>query len=211
MKKKTNITLIIILAILLIIEIILVKNEYFLAIDNFVYHHISKLINPVNTAIFKFFSFFGSEIFIISLCILILILSKKKGRGVGFIFILLLTLLENQGLKLLIARERPNINPLVIENNYSFPSGHTMIITVIISLLMFYLWQSKKGSKAQKIIITSLMIIIALLVMLSRIYLGVHFFSDIIGGITASILLLSIVYYYYTFKYKVPYFYKNNK
>ena len=48
MKKKTNITLIIILAILLIIEIILVKNEYFLAIDNFVYHHISKLINPVN-------------------------------------------------------------------------------------------------------------------------------------------------------------------
>ena len=54
----------------------------------------------------------------------------------------------------------------------------------------------------------SLMIIIALLVMLSRIYLGVHFFSDIIGGITASILLLSIVYYYYTFKYKVPYFYK---
>ena len=211
MKKRTNIIIIAILALLLIIEAILVKTNCFTHIDNYIYSHVSKLINPINMNIFKFFSFFASDIFVIILSLFLLMLSffaKKKGRGVGFIFILLLTLLENQGLKLLIARERPNINPLVIENNYSFPSGHTMIITVIISLLMFYLWQSKKGSKAQKIIITSLMIIIALLVMLSRIYLGVHFFSDIIGGITASLLLLSIVYYYYTFKYKVPYFYK---
>ena len=73
MKKKTNIIVIIILAILLVVEIILVKTNYFLEIDNFIYNQVSKLINPFNTALFKAFSFLGSEMFIILLCVLILI------------------------------------------------------------------------------------------------------------------------------------------
>ncbi len=206
MKKRTNIIIIIALTILLIIEIILVKTNSFPQIDSFVYTHISNFITPVNTAIFKFFSFFGSEIFIIILCLLVLFLFKKKSRGIGFTFILLLSTLFNQGLKLIVGRERPDINQLVTESSYSFPSGHTMIITTIVGLFIFYLWNNKKGRHTKKIVITIILTIIAFLVMLSRIYLGVHYFSDIIGGITASLLLLAIVYYYYTFKYKVPYF-----
>lgn len=206
MKKRTNIIIIIALTILLIIEIILVKTNSFPQIDSFVYTLISNFITPVNTAIFKFFSFFGSEIFIIILCLLVLFLLKKKSRGIGFTFILLLSTLFNQGLKLIVGRERPDINQLVTESSYSFPSGHTMIITTIVGLFIFYLWNNKKGSRTKKIVITIILTIIAFLVMLSRIYLGVHYFSDIIGGITASLLLLAIVYYYYSFKYKVPYF-----
>ena len=206
MKKRTNIIIIIALTILLIIEIILVKTNSFPQIDSFVYTLISNFITPVNTAIFKFFSFFGSEIFIIILCLLVLFLFKKKSRGIGFTFILLLSTLFNQGLKLIVGRERPDINQLVTESSYSFPSGHTMIITTIVGLFIFYLWNNKKGSRTKKIVITIILTIIAFLVMLSRIYLGVHYFSDIIGGITASLLLLAIVYYYYSFKYKVPYF-----
>lgn len=206
MKKRTNIIIIIALTILLIIEIILVKTNSFSQIDSFVYTHISNFITPVNTAIFKFFSFFGSEIFIIILCLLVLFLFKKKSRGIGFTFILLLSTLFNQGLKLIVGRERPDINQLVTESSYSFPSGHTMIITTIVGLFIFYLWNNKKGRHTKKIVITIILTIIAFLVMLSRIYLGVHYFSDIIGGITASLLLLAIVYYYYSFKYKVPYF-----
>ena len=206
MKKRTNIIIIIALTILLIIEIILVKTNSFPQIDSFVYTLISNFITPVNTAIFKFFSFFGSEIFIIILCLLVLFLFKKKSRGIGFTFILLLSTLFNQGLKLIVGRERPDINQLVTESSYSFPSGHTMIITTIVGLFIFYLWNNKKGRHTKKIVITIILTIIAFLVMLSRIYLGVHYFSDIIGGITASLLLLAIVYYYYTFKYKVPYF-----
>ena len=206
MKKRTNIIIIIALTILLIIEIILVKTNSFSQIDSFVYTHISNFITPVNTAIFKLFSFFGSEIFIIILCLLVLFLFKKKSRGIGFTFILLLSTLFNQGLKLIVGRERPDINQLVTESSYSFPSGHTMIITTIVGLFIFYLWNNKKGSRTKKNVITIILTIIAFLVMISRIYLGVHYFSDIIGGITASLLLLAIVYYYYSFKYKVPYF-----
>lgn len=210
MKKRTNIIIITILIFLLITEIILVKTNSFVYIDNFIYSHVSKLINPVNNQIFKFISFFASDIFVIGLSLIIIaisIFSKKKGRGVGFVFITLFTVLFNQSLKLIIARNRPNINQIVTETNYSFPSGHTMIIVVISSLFIFYLWQGK-GKKELKVILTILLSILAILVMFSRIYLGVHYFSDIIGGITASSLLLSIVYYYYTFKYKVPYFHK---
>ena len=206
MKKRTNIIIIITLTVLLIIEIILVKTNCFSQIDSFIYTHVSNLTNPINTSIFKAFSFLGSEIFIIILCLLVLFIFKKKSSGVGFVFILFLSTLFNQGLKLIVGRERPNINPLVIETSYSFPSGHTMIITTMVGLFIFYLWNNKKGSRNKKIIITTVLTIIALLVMLSRIYLGVHYFSDIIGGITASLLLLAIVYYYYSFKYKVPYF-----
>lgn len=180
-------------------------------IDSFIYDHVSAWINPINTAIFNFFSFFGSEVFIIVLCLVILLATKQKSRGIGFVFILLLSTLFNQGLKLLIGRERPNINQIVTESSYSFPSGHTMIATTIVGLFIFHLWNNKKWSTTKKTIITSILVIIALLVMLSRIYLGVHYFSDIIGGITASLLLLSIVYYYYSFKYKVPYYHKTNK
>ena len=211
MKKRTNLIVIGILSLLLIIEIILVKTNMFMLIDNYIYDFASQFINPINTNIFKFITFFASDIFIIILSIILLTLSvffKKKRRGAGFIFITLLTALFNQGLKLIVARDRPNINPLVIESNYSFPSGHTMIIVTITALLLFYIWQGK-GKNSLKITITIFLSLFALLVMFSRIYLGVHYFSDIIGGITASSLLLSIVYYYYVFKYKVPYFPKS--
>ncbi len=211
MKKKTNIIIIAILLILFIIEVILVKLNLFKGIDSCIYNFVSMHINPINTVIFKSFSFLCSEIFIIGLCLLVLLFSKQKSGGVGFIFVLFLTYLFNQGLKLIIGRDRPQINQLVIEDSFSFPSGHTMMIVAIVSLFIFYIWKREKGKKEVNIIATVLLIIIAVFVMLSRIYLGVHYFSDILGGITASLLLLSLIYYFYNFKYKVPYFPKKKK
>ena len=211
MKKRTNVIIIIILAILLVIEVILVKNNCFRQIDNYIYSSISKIINPVNTAIFKFFSFFGSEIFIIGICALVLILVKEKSRGIGFVFILGMSLLLNQGLKLIIGRDRPNINQIVNESSLSFPSGHTMIATTIVGVFIYNIWHNQKNKLSKKIILSIILIIFALMIMLSRIYLGVHYFSDILGGITAALLLLAIVHYYYAFKYKVPYFIKTKE
>ena len=209
MTKKINIIIIVVLAILLVMEVILVKNNSFIPIDNYIYNNISKFINPFNTAIFKFFSFFGSEIFIIGLFILILV--KEKSRGIGFIFILSMSLLLNQGLKLVIGRDRPNINQIVNETSYSFPSGHTMIATTIVGVLIYNIWHNSKNKLSKKVFLSTILIVFALMIMLSRIYLGVHYFSDILGGITTALLLLAIVHYYYAFKYKVPYFIKTKE
>ena len=208
MKKRTNIIIIIILAIILLLEIILVKLNIFDPIDNFIYSHASKIINNTNTTIFKGFSFLGTEIFIILFCLLFIIL--KKSRGVVITIIVFASTLLNQALKLIVGRPRPSINPLAIEKSFSFPSGHTMIMIVMGGILLYLLWQ-EKGSKIKKTILTIIIVLIALTVMFSRIYLGVHYFSDIIGGITSGLLFLFISYYYYTFKFKVPYYPEKKK
>ena len=203
MKKRTNITIIIILTILLLIEIILVKLNVFNTIDDYIYSHASKIINNTNTAIFKGFSFLGTEIFIILFCLINIIINKS--RGVIITIIVFSSTLLNQALKIIIRRPRPDINPLAIERSFSFPSGHTMIMIVIGGILLYLLWQ-EKGSKLKKIVLTIIISLVALTVMFSRIYLGVHYFSDIIGGITSGLLFLFISYYYYSFKFKVPYY-----
>ena len=208
MKKRTNITIIIILTILLLIEIILVKLNVFNTIDDYIYSHASKIINNTNTAIFKGFSFLGTEIFIILFCLINIIINKS--RGVIITIIVFSSTLLNQALKIIIRRPRPDINPLAIERSFSFPSGHTMIMIVIGGILLYLLWQ-EKGSKIKKTILTIIIVLIALTVMFSRIYLGVHYFSDIIGGITSGLLFLFISYYYYTFKFKAPYYPGNKK
>ena len=208
MKKRTNIIIIIILAIILLLEIILVKLNIFDPIDNFIYSHASKIINNTNTIIFKGFSLLGTEIFIILFCLLFIIL--KKSRGVAITIIVFASTLLNQALKLIVGRPRPSINPLAIEKSFSFPSGHTMIMIVMGGILLYLLWQ-EKGSKIKKTILTIIIVLIALTVMFSRIYLGVHYFSDIIGGITSGLLFLFISYYYYTFKFKVPYYPEKKK
>ena len=211
MKKRTNIIIIIVLAIILLLEIVLVKLGVFNTIDNFIYSHASKIINNTNTLIFRGFSVLGTEIFILFFCLICIILNKS--RGVDISVVVLASTLLNQALKIIVRRPRPNINPLAVENSFSFPSGHTMIMVVIGGILIYLLWQ-KRGDNAKcntkwiarNVILTVIICLIAITVMFSRIYLGVHYFSDIVGGITSGLLFLFISYYYYTFKFKVPYY-----
>ena len=211
MKKRTNIIIIIVLAIILLLEIVLVKLGVFNTIDIFIYSHASKIINNTNTLIFRGFSVLGTEIFILFFCLICIILNKS--RGVAISVVVLASTLLNQALKIIVRRPRPNINPLAVENSFSFPSGHTMIMVVIGGILIYLLWQ-KRGDNAKcntkwiarNVILTVIICLIAITVMFSRIYLGVHYFSDIVGGITSGLLFLFISYYYYTFKFKVPYY-----
>ena len=76
---------------------------------------------------------------------------------------------------------------LVNETNYSFPSGPAMAITCLYGLFIYYLYHSKL--KYRKLLISGCIIII-LFVTLSRIYLGVHYFSDVFGGVMLSLSLI---------------------
>lgn len=87
----------------------------------------------------------------------------------------------------------PVIEPL---NDYSFPSGHTTSGFIFYGLLIYLVWQSKL-SKVFKFILSLLLLLIAFLIGLSRIYLGVHYPSDVLGGfclgfiwLTTALLLL---------------------
>ena len=87
--------------------------------------------------------------------------------------------------KHIIKRERPNINRIVEEKGYSYPSGHTFSATCFYGLMIFLITMSSLNLGYQ-IIITIPLISIILLIGFSRIYLGVHYFSDCIAGLLLS-------------------------
>jgi len=97
-------------------------------------------------------------------------------------------------LKLFFKSSRP-INALVTENNFSYPSGHVLISIVLFGLLIFFYWKS--FSKSKKISASILYIALIITIAFSRLYLNVHWLSDIFGSITlGSFCLFTTIYLY---------------
>ena len=192
-KKRWLIVINSFLIFFLISLIILIKRGVVANFDEAIYHFVTLNLNPNLTCFFKVMTFLGSTIFMVIITLIFLLFWRKNNRGKQFFIIIILAILLSNLLKLIIARERPDVLKLVIENTYSFPSGHTIAITTLSGFLIFVLWQ-EWGSLGNilKWMITVLFIIIALLVMISRIYLGAHFATDIIGGIICSLLVLNV-------------------
>lgn len=88
-------------------------------------------------------------------------------------------------LKNLFQRERPDINRLAQEYSFSFPSGHSMGAFALYGILAYLLWRMIRP-RAMRIVALVLCILLTLTIGLSRIYLGVHYPSDVIGGYVAS-------------------------
>ena len=110
----------------------------------------------------------------------------------------------------LVLRPRPLEAVISIPSSYSFPSGHTLTSIVLYTTLCYMctLYKTKK----EKIICFTLVNILIFLIGFSRVYLGVHFFSDVIGGLILGVLceMLIINIISKNFKNKLLYG-KNNK
>lgn len=152
------------------------------SISNFIY----TLRTPLVTSIMKGLSFAGSVWILVPLCLGLLFYLYRKDRFFAWI-IPLGTLFCHQVsslLKWLIQRSRPDLSPLVEEKSFSFPSGHAMANTAFYVLL--YL-AARKEPRAG--IFAFIMII---LIDFSRIYLGVHWPSDVLGGTALSLILITL-------------------
>lgn len=120
----------------------------------------------------------------------------KKTRKVGFVALLsigLCFLITNVGLKNIVARPRPytQIAELMIlthpESSFSFPSGHTAN-SFAVALIYYRMLPKKWGIAA---------VVLASLIGFSRLYIGVHYPSDVIGGFLVALFASSIVYWVY--------------
>ncbi len=99
--------------------------------------------------------------------------------------------LFNLLLKGVFQRERPNLYRLAEETGFSFPSGHSMAAFALYGVLAYLLWRhiaSKKGRLA----LIALAALLVLSIGLSRIYLGVHYPSDVLAGYLASMVWLGL-------------------
>ena len=96
-------------------------------------------------------------------------------------------------LKYIYQRQRPSITHLVHASGYSFPSGHSLGTFMILGAIAIVLAQrlAKKESKIAVYGITGLLIF---LVGLSRIYVGVHYLTDVLAGFTLAFGLINAIY-----------------
>ena len=176
-------------------------------IDANIYSMLFRIINPINTSIMMCISFFASGGALIVLTILLLLLLKKKQIPEYMALNLIIVFILNRLLKVIIKRPRPQAFALVIENGYSFPSAHAMIGFAFYGFIVYLIMKSKK-SKIQKIIYSTLLSLLIFLIGISRIYLGVHYASDIVGGFLIALLYL-VIFIKYIYKKNIFKNYKN--
>ena len=96
----------------------------------------------------------------------------------------------NSSLKLIFLRERPT-DMLIDIGGYSYPSGHSFVSMAFYGLLIYLVAKLDIKKKTKNIIIILLSILV-LLIGTSRIYLGVHYPSDVLGGFIGGIIYLII-------------------
>lgn len=169
---------------------ILVKYDLLSAFDTFIYDMIIQFQSDRLTFFFRQITRFGNGEIVIAIALLFLLIRKKLA------FFCLINIicnnLLNTGLKLLMMRVRPNILRLIEIGGYSFPSGHAMISMAFYGLLIYFVHRLKYF-KNIKILLYCVFVLIIVLVGVSRIYLGVHYASDVIGGYLASLAYLFVL------------------
>ena len=180
----------IILFIMFIVLGIFAINGYTKTIDNFIYELIISSKSDEITNLMKFISFVFSTIMVISYCILCLIFFKNKRNAIYLSGIMAIEALLNNIIKVIIKRPRPEILQMVTVKTYSYPSGHTMAATIFLIVFGNFLKEKYKDNKR---FITTIQILLIILTGVSRIYLGVHYFTDIIGAILLSFAILLFI------------------
>ena len=196
-SNKFKKILCLILFICLIIQIVLIKQFQFItSLDIEIIRIIQKVFSQITTAIPVFISNFGYEQFMFFplLIVSIFFLKYKKYRE---LFVLIsateCAYLAALFVKISIQRPRPPFFlRLISENGFGFPSGHVIVNTCFYGLIILFAIKYIKN-KLLKIFIISTSIIIIALVCISRIWLGVHYPTDILGGLFIGVLLVSLI------------------
>lgn len=178
----------------------LMQQQMLTQFDHTIISFIQRFESSLLTAIMNGFTSIGSTsvVISISLCSLLFLYKVLKHRVKLILFIVIVGghAILNQVLKLFFQRDRPNVHRLIEIDGYSFPSGHTMITFAVYGTLSFLLWHDI-STRSGRIILILFSCIIVLMVGISRIYLGVHYPSDIIGGLLASSIWFTLSIWFY--------------
>lgn len=179
---------------------LLVSDKKIAQFDSTIIAAIQGLESPGLTSIMKFFTFIGSgtQVAIIALLVLFFLFKVLHHRRelILVIWVVLGSTILNEILKTVFHRARPTIHRIVEANGFSFPSGHSMAAFSLYGVIAFLLWRHLSTSLGRGLLIL-FSIFMIIMIGVSRIYLGVHYPSDVLGGFLASGCLLAVSIWFY--------------
>lgn len=119
---------------------------------------------------------------LVALCVALYAFAAGRQRIVLALLWTPLSFLLDDGLKLLFQHPRPTEAIIAIPDSYSFPSGHAVAASALYITLALMAARSEQRRRPRRILVVT-GVTIAVLVAWSRVYLGVHYFTDVIGGL----------------------------
>ena len=152
---------------------------------------INYLMSDTLTVCAKFITNFGGAICLITITVISFLVIKNKKIGIAIAINLLMQSILNLSIKSIFQRPRPIEYKLIEESGYSFPSGHSMASMAFYGFIIYLVYKNIKN----KYIKWSLIVLLTLLIItigFSRIYLGVHYTSDVLGGFLLTIAYLML-------------------
>ena len=190
--KKYKIPIIIILILIIFIITLRVITTEELIIDTMAYNlFVEKLRSPNLNKVMLLVATLSNMPVTVIFIIVLLILIKDKKIALTIPANLLLITIINQILKLIIQRPRPIGYRLIEIGEYSFPSGHAMTSMALYGFLIYLSYKLIKNKNLKIFFITACILII-IIIGISRIYLGVHYCSEVLAGWSISIIYLII-------------------
>lgn len=174
-------------------EIVLEHESNF---DQAISNYIHSWVSPATTQLMKTITFFGSSSFLFPAYIILILLYILRKKSMLALDITMIGLSSTGILFLfkdIFKRHRP-LDPLISNvTGFSFPSGHSFSSFTFFGLLIYIVWRTEI-KKYWKIIIAILLTAFAAMIAFSRVYLRVHFPSDVVAGFCLSVtwLMLSL-------------------
>lgn len=166
-------------------------NNKITQIDQMVHSHILNMRNDTLTNTLIVITNISSAYSLIVISILLLAVIKNKKIPLLICLNLVSAYLINATAKIIFTRPRPIGINLIEESGFSYPSGHAMISMSYFGFIAYLIYKNSKNKFNKSILIITLILTI-LTIGFSRIYLGVHYLSDVIGGFLLSIIYLTI-------------------
>ena len=193
--KKFNKIVMIVLFLIFCVMAVLVHYGLTGSFDAAVYKFVIGFRSDSLTKVLLFITKFASVKEIVFLCAVSLIgLFWKYYKSLFLVLNVIASTIFNVVIKNIMMIPRPNILRLAEETGYSFPSGHSMASVAFYGFII-YLILSSNMNKYLKIVFSSLLVILIIVIGFSRVYLGVHNASDVIAGyaISTGLLLADIM------------------
>lgn len=169
--------------------IVLQETNFDQRVFGFLQQHISKENNDV----MLFFTFLGTHKFLIpanlALIAYFLFIQKHKWYAIKIPAIALSSLALMFGLKHFFHRQRPGVPLLFHAEGLSFPSGHALFSVTFYGLLVYIIYKGVKHNGLKWSLI-SFLLLLMLIIGFSRVYLRVHYATDVIAGFCVGIIWL---------------------